>query len=355
MNLGVFLPNWIGDVVMATPALRALRNQFGPTARLVGIMRPYVADVLAGSDWFDEQLFYNPRGSDPQLRGLAFVRNLRRAQLDTVVLFPNSLRSGWLAWLSGARRRVGYVRNLRGPLLTDRLYPMRFGRELAPTPTLDYYLQLTYALGCPKESPRIELATLPADERMADIVWNTLGLTGRRVVVFNSGGAFGSAKLWPAEHFAALAERIVDSQGCSVLVVCGPGERAIAEQIVAQASRPHVVSLADPRLAELSNLPLGLTKACVRRAELMVTTDSGPRHFAAAFDVPVITLFGSMPAWLSETHYPRAIHLRHDVPCSPCMQRTCPLGHHSCMRDLSVERVYDAVSTQLARRPARAA
>lgn len=338
MNVGIFLPNWVGDAVMATPTLRALRKRWGAAARLVGIMRPHIAEVLAGTPWLDAALRYDPRGRSPQQRGWRFLRRLRAERLDTVVLLTNSLRTGLLAWLSGARQRIGYARYARGPLLTQRLQPPCSGGRLAPSPVLDYYLQLAHALGCPSESPRMELATLPADEQAADRVWRKLSLPHpHQVVVFNSGGAYGAAKLWPTGYFATLARRIVTTTDLAVLVLCGPSEREIARQIVEQAAHQRVVSLAAQQPG------IGLSKACVRRSRLMVTTDSGPRHFAAAFNVPVVTLFGPTHIAWSENHFDRAVHLQRDVPCGPCQKRVCPLGHHRCMRDLSVDEVYRAV------------
>jgi heptosyltransferase-2 len=350
MNLGIFLPNWIGDMAMATPTLRALRRHFGPQAHLVGIMRPYVRDVLAGTPWLDEVLFYDPRGSAPALNGWSFLRALRACRLDSVVLLTNSLRTALWGWLSGAQRRVGYARAGRGPLLTHPLLPPRDGRTFIPTPAVDYYLNLAYLLGCLRESPRLELATLPADERAADAIWDRLKLPrDEPVVALNSGGAFGAAKSWPAEYFARLASRIASEHRLHVLVLCGPSERTVAAEIEASAEHPRVVSLAKQTLS------IGLTKACVRRSGLLVTTDSGPRHFAAAFDVPVITLFGPTHQAWSETYFPRAIHLQVPVDCGPCQQRVCPLGHHRCMRELSVETVYRAVEQQLAKAPHRQA
>jgi len=342
MNIGIFLPNWIGDAAMATPTLRALRGNF-PEARLVGIMRPYVADVLAGTPWLDEQILYEPESDDPSQRGIALVRRLRRERLDTIVLLTNSARTALLAWASGARERIGYARNLRGFLLTRKLQPPRQGGRYLPSPVLDYYLELAYALGCPIESPRLELATLPDDERRAEQVWRRLRLPGGQdVVMLNTGGAFGSAKLWPTSYFSVLAGRIATQLDKAVLVLCGPQERELAKAIVAGAAHPRVVSLADETLS------IGLSKACIRRARLMVSTDSGPRHFAAAFDVPVITLFGPTHIAWSENHYQRATHLQLELDCVPCQQRTCPLGHHRCMVDLSVDRVYAAVAEELA-------
>src|SRR5262249_4692002 len=117
-RIGLFLPNWIGDAAMATPALRALRLRF-PRARLIGIGRPHLGDLLAGTEWIDGFLYIDPRGSESRSRGWRFLRRLRGERLDTAVLFPNSLRSAIWARLSGARRRVGFVRGGRGWLLTD--------------------------------------------------------------------------------------------------------------------------------------------------------------------------------------------------------------------------------------------
>ena len=127
-----------------------------------------------------------------------------------------------------------------------------------------------------------------------------------------------------------------------MLVLCGPAERETARKIVAAAGRPGVASLADFPLS------LGLSKACVRRLDLLVTTDSGPRHFAAAFGRPVVTLFGPTHVDWTETYDPRAVHLQKQVPCGPCQLRVCPTDHR-CMKDLTVAQVLGA-ATELLRR-----
>lgn len=343
MNIGIFLPNWVGDAVMATPALRALRQHYGASARLVGIMRPAVAQVLAGTSWLDEQIICDPASNAAERRGSSLVRKLRRERFDAAVLFPNSWRSALLARASGARERIGYVRGWRGWLLTRKLYPLRDRKTFAPVSAVDYFLDLAYAVGCPPASRQVELATLPDDERAADRVWDKFRLPRQKqVVVLNTGGAYGAAKLWPTGYFASLAQRLATVERRHVLVLCGPDERELARQIVRGAAHRGVQSLADEQLS------IGLSKACVRRAGLMVTTDSGPRHFAAAFGVPVVTLFGPTRISLSENYHSQAIHLQHDLDCVPCQQRICPLGHHRCMRDLSIDEVYRAVRRQLA-------
>ena len=335
MKIAVFLPSWIGDVVMATPALQALRRYFRE-AYLLGVLKPYVAGVLEGSTWLDDHVYLDHRGPWVN-RWPAVAARLRRDKIDLAVLFSNSFRSALVAWLGGCRRRAGYVRYGRRWLLTDRLPPISDAAgRLLPSPIIDAYNRLAEHVGCPPPGHRLELFTTPADDESADAVWRQAGF-GRntKVVCLNPGAAFGSAKYWPVEYFAVLARQLVDRGGCGVLVLCGPSERTIARRIVKLAQRPAVHSLAEHPLS------LGLTKACVRRADLLVTTDSGPRHFAAAFDRPVVTLFGPTHIAWTETYFSKAIHLQEKVPCGPCQLRTCPLDHR-CMTDLQPARVFAA-------------
>lgn len=343
MNITIFLPNWIGDCVMATPALRALRRHYGPRARMVGVMKPYVQGVLAGTKWLNDAFFYDYRAKDPQLQSPALIERIRDFDCDVAILLTNSLRSAYIAWQGGAKERVGFAENGRGLLLSRHsrgLKLPRRGWKKIPHPAVDSYLDLAYAAGCDWESRQLELATEPADELAADQIWNDLRLPSpERVVVMHAGGGWGgtaSAKAWPQEYFAELARRMVDQLQLGVLILCGPNEREEAAAIATAAGRPQVVSLAKQKLS------LGLSKACVRRSRLMVTTDSGPRHFAAAFKVPVVSLFGPTdPRW-TITYHAGETRLFHAVDCGPCAKKTCPLGHHACMRELTVDRVFAA-------------
>jgi heptosyltransferase-2 len=343
MNIAVFLPGWIGDAVMATPAIRALRQRYRD-ARLVAVVKPYVAGVLGGAPWFDEVLL----AGDSWVPGVfEIAAALRRRQIDLAVLLPNSFRTALIARLAGCRRRVGYARYGRRLLLTDVLEPRRDERgSLLPSPILDAYNLLAERAGCQAPGRRMELFTTPEDEDGADQVWKWAGLKpGDRVVCLNPGAAFGSAKCWPTEHFAELARALVTQRDLRVLILCGPAERIVCRQIAALAGHPAVIALADqvaPTRLGGRNLSVGLTKACVRRADLLVTTDSGPRHFAAAFDRPVITLFGPTHIPWTETYFPGARHLQLKVECGPCQRRQCPLDHR-CMRQLEPGLVFKTV------------
>lgn len=339
MNIAIFLPNWLGDFVMATPMLRAVRRHFGDRARLVGIMRPYLADVLAGTHWLDEQWYFHPRAKQKDLRHWPLIRRMRRERFDVALLLPNSLRAAVLARLGGARERVGYSRYGRGPLLTRKLESPRSRGCLTDCPMVDYYLKIAEAVGCPPESRRLELATVDQDERSADEVWHRLGLRpDNQVVTLNSGSSNGAARFWPSEYFGQLGRRIADELDHDVLVMCGPKERDVAQEIVRHANHPRVFSMAD------QPLDFGTAKACIRRTRLMVSTDSGPRHVAAAFGKPVITLRGPTLAVWSENPTVVAIDMQLDLDCIGCQNRVCPLGHHRCMQDLTPDTVYGEIS-----------
>jgi heptosyltransferase-2 len=343
MKIAVFCPNLIGDTVMATPTLRAIRRCF-PDATITGVIKARVAPVLDGLPWFDELIRFDPRSADRRERTRSVVRRLRREHFDVAVLLPNSFRSALIAWLADIPRRIGYAYSGRSFLLTERLYPVRdaSGRRL-PTPIVGTYLQLARRLGCRVDSIRTELATTADDEAAADGAWRALGLDAtERVVCINSGGAFGPAKSWPDESFAELARRLAGIADVSILVLCGPAEREKARAIVRLAGHPRVVSLAEEQLG------IGLSKACVRRSALLITTDSGPRHFAAAFNTPVITLFGPTHIAWTRTYHPQAWHLFQPMPCGPCQCPVCPEGHHRCMRELAPERVLQAALRALA-------
>jgi heptosyltransferase-2 len=343
-TIALFLPNWIGDVVMATPAIRSVRERF-PQARLLAVCKPYVAATLSGNSWFDDVILMDKSTLRKQV---AVIKQLRREKVDAAILFPNSFRSGMVAWLGGCRRRIGFNRYGRGLLLSDRLRPKRVDGKLVPSPVIDDYNRLVAPLGITDPGYRLELFTTPTEDEAAEAIWREFKLDRfPEVIGLNSSGAFGAAKLWPNEHFASLARELIDRRGAGILVLCGPNEREIAREIVRLTDRPdQIVSLAD------SNVSLGLTKACVKKLDLLVTTDSGPRHFAQAFARPVVCLFGPTFIEWTETYYDQAINLQKKVPCGPCQQRVCPLDHR-CMKELMPLEVLSASEDLLDRQEGR--
>jgi len=309
---------------MATPALSALRSRF-PEARITALARPYVAEVLAGHPAVDDLRALDslaPRA--PVSRFLRDAWRLRREGFDLAVLFTNSLRTALFAAVAGATRRAGYRREGRGFLLTDRIDPVKSGGEYVPGPMIDYYLDLVSLFGAPPASRRMSLTVTDSERAEARRLLDEFDVAaGAPVALINPGAAFGSAKCWPAENFAEVADRLGE-RGLDVLVVTGPAERDIGEAIGRAARR-------ELKPVWRAGVSLGTLKALIADAALLVTNDSGPRHFGAALGVPVVTIIGPTdPRW-SETGWEKEVVLRRQVQCAPCMLRVCPRDH-ACMR-----------------------
>lgn len=336
----VSVPNWVGDVVMATAALAAIRRRF-PSAKITLLQRRYVDPVLMDSNIADEVIHWPQAERAPGMprTTLELIGELRHQRFDLALLLTNSFRSAMVAYLSRIPRRVGFARDGRSWLLTDRLRPEKSNGRFIPVPALDYYNQLARSLGCEDVNDQLVLATSPADEAAID---ERLGSdrADRPLIVLNPGANYGSAKCWPAEKYAALADKLTDRYDARVVASLSPKEREIADRLASAARRPIEIFVDPP-------LGLGPLKALVRRCRLLISNDTGPRHFAAAFGVPVVTIFGSSdPAW-TDTRYSRERIVMLKLDCQPCMERLCPLKHHHCMKLLEPELVLEKVSALL--------
>jgi lipopolysaccharide heptosyltransferase II len=341
VKVGVVLPNWVGDVAMATPALRTLRKHL-PEARIVGVARPFLGSLLEGTRWLDAMLPWEHHGRGWLGSTWRLIRQLRAERLDVLILLRSGLSAGILARLSRARYTIGYGRRGLQWLLTNPEPPLHHGRGTEPVSAVDDYLHLVGTLGLTPDSRQLELATTPANEAAADGVWKRLALPPPdRVLLLNTGGAYGQAKHWPAEYCVSLGLRAAEEFGLTTLVLCGPQERDAAAAIEHSANHLQVRSLAR------EDVSFGTTKAIVRRSRLLVTTDSGPRHIASALNTPTVVLFGPIdPRW-SRNYQRESIELSVPLDCAPCGRRVCPLGHHRCMRDLTVDQVLRAVGRTL--------
>lgn len=298
----IVMPSWVGDAVMATPALRALRGSL-PGACLGALLKPGIDQVLAGTDFFDEIVVDSQAGMMGPKRAASKLRDRRYRK---AVLFTNSFSTALVTRMAGIPERFGYDRDGRFFLLTDRLTPPRRGetppfdrgpkeRAWAPVPACEYYMALArHFLNAP-DLPMgpMTLATTAEEESAADAVLTAAGV-GRqpaRLVILNPGGN-NPAKRWPADRFAALARRLEEERSAQVVIAGAPAEADLASQIAAEAG------LDEARALPRCGLTLGSLKAALRRARLLVTNDTGPRHIAAAFGTPVVTLFGPTdPRW----------------------------------------------------------
>jgi heptosyltransferase II len=317
---------------MATPTLRALRSGL-PNVEFVGVMRPVMVELLAGTAALDSHVLFekNKRAGLPTRVGL--VSALRAAKLDAIVLLTNSLWSAAAARLSGIPRIVGYNRDMRGWLLTERIRVPKVigssGKSVEP-PTIDYYLGIAEHVGCSITDRRTELAVTAEESRLADDLWRSCQFdSARPCIVINNNAAIEQSRLWPTAKVQELARQLA-AEGYQVLVHCGPQERERANQIAADVNHRFVASM-----GQSADLPIGLTKAVLARANAVVTTDSGPRHIAVALNRPVISLFGPTDPFKTRTYnLPETILTTGE---------SFLIKHDNCMQNLAVQTVLQAV------------
>ncbi len=340
-RIAVRLPNWVGDIGLATPFYRAVRAAF-PEAQICAVGLGATLGIVADAPWFDAALPLPPRRElhrvGPFWRAAAEVR---RARFDTGYLLTNSLSSAALFWLGRVGRRIGYDRDGRGLLLTD---PLPVPRPEAPdevVPIKEYYLNLARAAGLAVDDTRVELF-LGADDRLfAERFYGERGVAaGDLVVGMNPGAAYGAAKCWRADYYAATADHFIRARGARVILFSGPGEERIVEEIAAlMEGTPLTVIGAGVTLKSLKGL--------IARCDLFVGNDSGPIQIAIAFNLPVVTIFGSTPVEYAATDYPRVRQLSAHVECAPCKHRVCPIDHR-CMTRVTPDRVIREAEALLA-------
>ena len=332
-------PNWVGDVVMATPAFRALRENY-PNAHLAVALRPYVQPILLGAPWFNEVIATEDRGWG-NLWSLA--QRLRAGRFDLAVILPNSFRTALEAWLGRVPRRIGYARRGRALLLSDPIAPSRdaHGRFI-PRNMVDYYLTICEHLGCQGLSQREELFITPECQARADAFLARHQVApDARLVGLNPGGAFGSSKLWPADRFVVVGDALA-GRGFRIVLFGSPAERPILEKIAGAMAHK-------PILPEPGELDLDVLKPLVRRCALLVTNDTGARHYAVALDVPVVTIMGSTSPLYTQVNMENQIVVRVDVDCGPCQKKTCT-SDHRCMTLITPDMVLHAASRLLSGR-----
>jgi len=346
---------------MATPALREIRRRFAD-ARITFLMEPNLTDLVRGGDWMDECVEWPAKQHRMPWTSAyrQFVKTLRQRRFDCAVLLPNSFSAALVARLAGAKRRIGYDRDGRGWLLTDRIpvrnrkkhrpaqarattIPDRSAKRYSPMRLVDYYADLAEALGCDRPGDQLELSTTSDCDSSVERRLCGWDIHDRHpLVIISPGAKYGAAKCWLPDRFAAVADRLIETEGGAVVITCGPGEEPIALSIGAAMHKKAFV-------ADGPCFTLGELKSLVRRSDLVLCNDAGPRHFAKAFDVPVVTVFGpTHPEWTA-TDYPWERIVRIDVDCGPCQERICPLGHLKCMIGVTVEQVIDAARDLLHR------
>jgi heptosyltransferase-2 len=349
--------NWLGDAVMSLPALRALRTRF-PDAQITVLARPWVASLYEGERSIDVVIpLQGAAGPRDWKLKWQMVRLLRRERFDLAVLLPNSFESAAIAWLSGARRRVGYARDGRSVLLTDAVAVPRPG-EIARHERY-YYPELLRRAGLIGEMPEVKeilLDGLDESRMRGETLFAARGVS-LPVIGVSPGAAYGAAKRWLPDRFAATAHEIAGVNGASLqpratdtdglrASVLNPrttdtdGLRASIAVFGSESERELCGEVAGAcggyNFAGLTTLRafIDMSAAC----SLCLTNDSGAMHIAAAVGVPCVTVFGPTDEIATGPTGRFARVVREPVECAPCKLRECPIDHR-CMNRVTAERV----------------
>ncbi len=325
-------PNWIGDAVMSTPALGAIRAAF-PASEIVLAANPAVCELMRSHPFCDRVIVFDKKGPHRGATGLfRFSRSLAAERFDLAILLQNAIEAAMLTALAGIKKRAGYSTDGRGFLLTHPVAVSQKARGLHHT---HYYLEMLAGLGIAPagDSPCLRCT----QEEMARAA-NVLG-KGRWAAI-NPGAAYGSAKRWYPERFARVAEALTSDFGYRVLLVGGPGERAIGSEISSGIRSEALNLIGGTSIRELM--------ALLASVDLVVTNDSGPMHVAAAFERPVVALFGPTDHRITSPVCSRMSLVRKETECAPCLKRECPRDHR-CMADITVEDVLRGVEAVMAK------
>lgn len=330
--------NWLGDAVLTTPALAAVRAAF-PSVRVAMVARPLVAELFRHHPDVDEILVYDKEGRHAGAAGMfRMAGEIRRRRMDAAILFQNAFDAALLAFLARIPERAGYATDGRRLLLSRAV---AVTGEILSLHHAEYYLRLAAELGI-AAAPPPRLSLRVTGEEIA-AMRSRLAASGlreeRKILGINPGATYGSAKRWFPERFAEVADALSEEWDAAVVLMGSAPERPLAAQIEAAMRRKPVNLAGATTVREL----MALLATCA----FLVTNDSGPMHVGAALGVPVAAIFGPTDWRKTSPWTEKARIVRADVDCSPCRLRECDRGHE-CMLGITAEMVVHAAKDLMA-------
>lgn len=326
-NILVRMPNWIGDLVMATPVLADLRAAF-PKASITAMCKTPICALLKEDESIDELFCFTKPGNGFLRRQdkRDIIAKIQAGSYDAGILLTNSFSSAWWFWQGGVKRRIGFGGNLRTWLLTDAVSPIP-----EPLHQVEKYKRLLSPLEIPvsKTAPRLFVNRKEIEEAK-QLLYQRGYVEGKKLVGINPGAAYGSAKCWPPERFRELAEKFLQEKDLFIVFFGDASTSALIKEICNGLPERAMNLAGVTSLRELMCL--------IKECSVLVTNDSGPMHIGAAFGVPLVALFGSTDEKATGPYGQSEAVIHKHVSCSPCFKRTCPIDFR-CMKQIGVEEV----------------
>jgi len=316
--------NWVGDAIMALPALRAVRKRF-PEAEIAIVGRPYVADIYRDQEICNQLIPYDPKGLHAGFSGRErLAAELRAQKFDVALLLQNAFDAAWLAWRANIPERIGYARDVRSFLLTKAVPLPRHGET--PAHEKFYYLELLRRAGwldSVQDETFIGLSVPEEKRRSADELLCKFGVRqGALRIAIGAGASYGSAKCWPPPRFAEVANRLQSEADADVILFGIAAEANVSTAISGELRRPPINLTGKTAIADLP--------ALLSQCHLFIGNDSGAMHVAAAVGLPIVAVFGPTDPNGTAPVTTRCSIVQQRPYCSPCFLRCCPTDHR-CM------------------------
>ena len=301
-------------------------------------MKKNAQGILRDGPWFDGFIDCEDKSWVGFWR---MIKQIRCYKADMAVLLTNSVRSALSTWLGGIKKIYGYGHNHRGFFLTGGPERVRNNHRTVLMPTTKSYLEICRWMGLNvPETLRPRLFISQQTRERAESLFQKYGIQKDDIVVgLNPGASFGSSKCWPPEHFAELAKLCEKGLGAKIMLLSGPGEESIAKAVIAK-SRADIIDTSDDKV------DLELLKPVIQRCNLLITNDTGPRHYAVALGIPVVVIMGPTNPDYTATNLDRTIVIRKEMVCSPCHKKVCP-KEHQCMTEITSSEVFRAAKKLL--------
>lgn len=331
-NILVVRLDRMGDVVLSTPALKALRDAY-PQSRITFMVRPYVKDIANGNPYVDEVIVYDKAAG--LLGNVKFIKRLREKKFDLVVALHPTLRTNWIAFLAGIPKRLGFdKRKKMGMLLTDKVPDKK---HLGLKHEIDYTLDMLKYIGINTKDRKLHVPVNRDSDNRAREALAVGGISESDTVVVINPGASCPSKRWPVERFAEAADSLIKKRGVKVVIISGESDKKIAD---------NMTSCMKEKCLDLSGkTTVGDIAAILKRSKLFISNDSGPVHVACAVGAPVVAIFGRSDRGLSPRRWGPSnkgdVVIHKDAGCLDCLAHNCVLGF-KCLQAITVDEVVRA-------------